>query len=77
MKIPTRVQANVLPSFQGAGLERLRSIANIMERRCSITERCLMKILYGRPSYVYIAKLTAKTGNFPKFMTVAIETNAS
>lgn len=44
--------------------------------RCSVTARCVVKIIPGNPLYVYIANLNAKLFILPSFMVVVSVSNA-
>lgn len=62
------LQAAVLMSVQETGLMTFETNRNIVERRCSMTVRSLMGILSGKPFYVSVETLTAKTVSSPKFV---------
>lgn len=51
------------------------SSRNIVERQCSMTTPGLIDILPGKPYYVYIADVTAKSDILPKFEIFTFASN--
>lgn len=76
IKISAFIQAVVLVSFQGAGLKKIETNCNIIERRCSMIMGGIVDILPGKLSYFYMVSLTTKPVNLFKFITVTSVPNA-
>lgn len=73
--IPAYLQAPGLLSSRKAGLMTVETHRNVVEHKFPLTTPGVMDILSSKPFYVYMANLTAKPVNFPKFMTVASASN--
>lgn len=65
-------QAPVLVRCLAPGLMTIEIHRNIVVSWCSMTPQGAMNIQSGQPFYVYIANLTTKRVNLPKFMIVTI-----
>lgn len=77
-RIPTQTtrlyhtRATALDRWLGVDLVRIDNHRNFVARRSSMTWRGLVKILHGKPFYVYTAHFTAKPVSLPTFMIIAI-----
>lgn len=69
------MQAEVLLSFEGTGIMKIKTHYNVVERQPSMTPGGLLNILPGKPLYVYMTNLAARPINLPKFKIVTFMSN--
>lgn len=70
-------QAAINVKCHGECLQVVETHLNVIERRCSTTERRIRDVRSGILFYIYIANISAKAVSLPKHMIVPLQTNST